>query len=260
MTSSVPELLSGSLSKKKLDEERTPFQKVLSTYEGSAYSKYKDVQNKVYGEIFSGYFPKNESVTLTEKSRPMFDRNLAAMFVDRPEYAEIKAAFDDPKSQLVVTTTPSITGFGSDNQISLRVAGKDGKVTEPLMMSLEQYQILLGKNPEQINPVFAFARAVVNDSPDGSSNKKGLGSIQTAYFGSNAFKNLTPDYRGRVQGGDFVRDADGRDIYYPKLYYVPANSSEPVILDIGLPMSLGEALSFPTMLDDNKLKSIISNR
>lgn len=240
--------------------EKTPFQTVLSEYQGSAFEKYKSVQNDVYKNTFSAYFPKNESITFTEKSRQTFDRNLAALFVDRPEYAQIKTVFDDPKSQAVVTTVPSITGFGSDNQISLRITGKDGRTTDPLVMSLEQYQILLGKSPEEVNPVFAFARAVVNDSPDNSSNKKGLGSIPTAYFGSNAFKNLTPDFRSRIQGGDFVKDATGRDIYYPKLYYIPRNSTEPVVLDIGLPLSLGEALSFPTMLDDNKLKSIISNR
>lgn len=240
--------------------EKSPFQNVLSAYQGSAYNKYKDVQGDVYKNIFSAYFPKNEAVTLTEKSRPIFDRNLAAMFIDRPEYAQIKAVYDDPKSQIVVTTNPSITGFGSDNQISLRVTGKDGRTTDPLMMSLEQYQILLNKNPDDVNPVFAFARAVVNDSPDGSSNKKGLGSIPTAYFGSNSFKNLTPDFRSRIQGGDFVKDASGADIYYPKIYYIPANSNEPVVLDIGVPLSLGEALSFPNILDDNKLKKIISNR
>jgi len=240
--------------------KKTPFQTVLSTYQGSAFNRYRDLQDKVYRETFSAYFPKNETIALTDKSRPGFDARLAALFIDRPEYADIKSTFDDPKSQIVVTTVPSITGFGSDNQVSLRVVGKDGKTTEPIMMSLEQYQILTNKNPEEINPVFAFARAIVNDSPDGSSNKKGLGSVPTAYFGSNAFKNLTPDFRSRIQGGDFVRDADGRDIYYPKLYYIPRNSNEPITLDIGLPMSLGEALSFPTMLDDNKLKNIISNR
>jgi len=240
--------------------EKSPFQNVLSAYQGSAYSKYKDAQNDVYKTIFSAYFPKNETVTLTEKSRPIFDSNLAAMFIDRPEYAQIKAVFDDPKSQIVVTTVPSITGFGSDNQISLRVTGKDGRTTDPLMMSLEQYQILLNKNPDDVNPVFAFARGIVNDSPDKSSNKKGLGSIPTAYFGSTAFKNLTPDFRSRIQGGDFVKDASGADIYYPKIYYVPTNSNEPIVLDIGVPLSLGEALSFPNILDDNKLKKIISNR
>lgn len=240
--------------------EKTPFQNVLSAYQGSAYSKYKDVQAKVYEETFSSYFPKNESVTLTEKSRPTFDSKLAAMFIDRPEYAAIKTTLDDPKSQLIVTTAPSITGFGGDTQISLRVAGKDGKVTEPLTMSLEQYQVLFNKNPEDVNPVFAFARAIVNDSPDGSSNKRGLGSIPTAYFGSNAFKNLTPDYRSRIHGGDFVRDRTGRDVYYPKLYYSPSGSNDTLTLDIGLPLSIGEALTFPTMLDDNKLKNVISNR
>jgi len=240
--------------------EKTSFQNVLSAYQGSAYNKYKDVQGEVYKETFSSYFPKNESITLTEKSRPTFDSKLAAMFIDRPEYAAIKTTLDDPKSQLIVSTVPSITGLGGDNQISLRVAGKDGKVTEPIMMSLEQYQILLGKNPEEVNPVFAFARAITNDSPDGSSNKRGLGSVPTAYFGSNTFKNLTADYRDRVHGGDFVKDRTGRDVYYPKLYYTPLGSNDTLTLDVGLPLSLGEALSFPTMLDDNKLKSIISNR
>jgi len=260
MYSSVPELISDLASGKKLDDQRTQFQKVLNAYQGSGYKNYKQTEDKVYKEIFSSYFPNNESITLTEKSRPVFDANLAALFIDRPEYAEIKTAFDDPKSQLVVTTVPSITGFGSDSEISLRVVGKDGKITEPLMMNVGQYQTLLNKNPEEVNPVFAFARATVNASPDGSSNKEGLGSVETAYFGSNSFKNLTSDYKNRIQGGDFVKDANGRDIYYPKLYYTPTNSNQPVIVDIGVPMSLGEALTFPMMLNDNKLKSIISNR
>jgi len=260
MTSSVPELIYNVASRKSLDDERTQFQKTLNAYTGESYKNYKQTEDKVYKEIFSSYFPNNESITLTEKSRPVFDANLAALFIDRPEYAEIKTAFDDPKSQLVVTTVPSITGLGSDSEISLRVVGKDGKVTEPLMMNVDQYQTLLNKNPEEVNPVFAFARATVNASPDGSSNKEGLGSVETAYFGSNSFKNLTPDYKNRIQGGDFIKDANGRDIYYPKLYYTPTNSNQPVIVDIGVPMSLGEALTFPMMLNDNKLKSIISNR
>ena len=240
--------------------EKTPFQNVLSAYQGSAYNKYKDVQSQVYKEIFSAYFPKNESVMLTEKSRPLFESKFAAMFIDRPEYTEIKSLLDDPKSQIVVSTVPSVTGFSGNNQISLKVAGKDGAVTEPITMSLEQYQVLFDKNPEEVNPVFAFARAITNSSPDGSSNKRGIGSVPTAYFGSNAFKNLTLDYRSRVHGGDFVKDASGSDIYYPKLYYTPQNSRDTLTIDVGLPLSLGEALSFPTMLDDNKLKSIISNR
>ena len=260
MTSSIPELISDFASGKKLDDERTQFQKTLNAYTGESYKNYKQVEEKVYRDIFSAYHPINESVTLTEKSRPIFDANLAALFADKAEYPEIKKAFDAPNSQLVVTTVPSPTGLSFDNQISLRVIGKDGAMTEPLMMGVNEYQTLLNKNPKEVSPIIAFAKATVNASPDGSSNKAGLGSVETAYFGNNAFRNLTSDYRDRIQGGDFVKDATGAEVYYPKIYYTPRNSNQPVILDVGVGVSLQDALTFPTALNDNILKSIISNR
>lgn len=239
--------------------EQTQFQKVLSAYSGESYAKYEKVQEKVYGEIFSGYFPKNEAITLTEKSRPGFDATLAALFIDRPEYAEVKSMLDDPKSQIVVSTAPSLSGFGG-SEITLRVVGKDGVTTSPLVMNEQQYQAIMKKPVDQVNPNIALARAVVNASPDNSSNIAGLGNLPTARFGSNAFINVTPQTRGSILGGDFVRDATGADVYYPKLYYKPSGTNDTIPVDIGAPMTLGEVLSFPLMLDDNKLKKIISNK
>jgi len=239
--------------------EKTEFQKVLGAYTGESYAKYQQVQEKVYGEIFSGYFPKNEAVVLTEKSRPGFDATLAALFIDRPEYAEVKSMLDDPKSQIVVSTAPSLSGFGG-SEITLRVVGKDGVATSPLVMNEQQYQAIMKKPVDQVNPNIALARAVVNASPDNSSNIAGLGSLPTARFGSNAFINVTPQTRGSILGGDFVRDATGADVYYPKLYYKPSGTNDTIPVDIGAPMTLGEVLSFPLMLDDNKLKKIISNK
>jgi len=236
------------------------FKKVLNSYTGSSYDNYKSVADRVYGEVFSGYYPMNEGVTLNEKSRPIFQRNLAAMFINRPEFTSIKETIDDPNSQIVINTVPSFTGLGGVNQISMKVVGKGGKTTEPILMSLEQYQILLNKNPEVVNPTFALTRAIVNSSPDGSTNSEGVGKVETAFFGSTQFKNLTPEFRSRVQGADFVKDKSGADVYFPKIYYTPPNAAQPVILDIGAPMTLGDALSFPLMLDDNKLRNILLDR
>lgn len=240
--------------------EQSPFQKVFGAYTSAAYGNYKKAEDEVYKEMFSAYFPKNESVTLTEKSRPLFQRNMAALFIDRPEYTSIKDKLDDPNSQIVVTTVPSISGFGTDNQLNLRVVGKDGAMTEAIPMNLEQYQILFQKNPEQVNPMFALTRSIVEASPDRSSNGKGIGSIETAYFGNNAFTNITPTYKSRIRGADFVQDKTKADIYYPKIYYVPENSNTPIPIDVGIPLTLQQALSFPTTLDDNKIKNIISNQ
>jgi hypothetical protein len=183
---------------------------------------------------------------------------MSAMFIDRPEFTDIKEKLDDPKSQVVVTTAPSISGLGGEGQLTMRVIGDKGATTEPLQMSLEQYQILFKKNPDQVDPNVVLARAIVNGSPDASSNSRGVGSIPTSYFGRNSFKYMTPQYN--ILGGDFVRDASGADVYYPKVYYIPRGSSDPVPVDIGLPMSLTDVMSFPLMMDDNKFKQIINKK
>lgn len=236
----------------------TPFQEVLSKYSGSQYEAFKTSQEKVYRETFSALYPKNETFALTDKNRPTVLANMSAMFIDRPEFADIKKKLDFSKSQLVVTTTPSITGLGGNTQLSLKVVGENGETTEAIPMSLEQYQILFNKNPAQSNPSVILTEAIINGSPDKSSNSNGIGSIPTSFFGKEDFKYVSPDYR--ILGGDFIRDSDGRDAYYPKLYYVPKGANEPVSLDIGVAMSLPQALSFPTMVTDAKLKQIINKK
>ena len=238
----------------------TEFQKILDSYTSSAYRQHKDVEDKVYSEVFSGYYPSNKAVVLTSKSRPVFEANLAAMFIDRPEMAEIQQAINSPNSQIVVTTVPSATGVGGSYELSMRVVGKDGKTTAPIMMSDSQYRTLFKDDPGAVDPLVATTRAIVNGSPDRSSNSKGIGETTTAYFGNNAFIYLSPEYRSRVLGGDFVKATDGRDVYYPKVYYLAPNSTEPIPVDIGMGMSLEEAMSFPLMMNDGIIRNIVLNK
>jgi len=238
--------------------ELTPFQQVLKSYTGSAYENFKGAQEKVYRETFSAFYPKNETFALTEKSRPIIQAKLSAMFIDRPDFADIKTKLDDPKSQVVVTVTPSLTGLGGESDLSLKVIGKEGAVTAAVPLSLEQYQDLFNKNPERPDPNLSLMNAIINGSPDKSSNRNGLGSVPTSFFSRNAFRYMTPEYN--ILGGDFVRSSDGQDVYFPKIYYVPRGTNDTIPVDIGVPMSLQDALSFPNMMDDNKFKQIISKK
>jgi hypothetical protein len=236
----------------------TPFQEVINKYSGSAYEAFKTSQEKVYRETFSALYPKNETFALTDKLRPIVQANMSAMFIDRPEFAEMKKKLDYSNSQIVVTTAPSITGLGATTQLSMKVVGKDGEATEAIPISLDQYQSLFNKQPSQPNPSVILTEAIVNGSPDKSSNSNGIGSIPTSFFGRDDFKYISPEYN--ILGGDFIKDSDGRDIYYPKLYYVPKGANDPVPLDIGVGMSLPQALAFPTMMTDAKLKQIINKK
>ena len=239
-------------------EGKSPFQKVYGSLASQDYKQYQKVQEEVYKERFSAYFPKNESVVLNEKSRPFFEANLAAMLSGRPEYVDLKTKMDDPKSQIVITTTPSITGFGG-NEYSIKVIGKDGVMTEPIAINGEQYTTLLNKAPDEMSPIMPFVRARIEGSPDKSSNIAGIGNLTTSFFGSNSFTNLTPDMRQRVLGADFVRDNSGRDQYFPKIYY-RSSANDIDTLDVKAAMTLEQALGFPQIVTNNTLKSLISSQ
>jgi hypothetical protein len=232
-------------------------QTVYNEYVGGGYESYKQAQEKVYRQTFSAFYPKNETFVLTEKSRPTMQAGLTTWFIDRPDYADIKTKFDDPKSQVVVTTTPSITGFGGTT-LSMRIVGDKGETTAPIEISLQQYQSMFNKNPDPVNPAMSLVRGIVEGSPDNSSNSNGLGSVPTSFFKRGSFPYLTPQYN--ILGGDFVQSSDGSDLFFPKLYYVPKGINDTVTLDVGKGMSLVDVLGFPTMVDDNKVGQIIRNQ
>lgn len=251
-------LLGGSLANRLVPpKEGNPFQKLANAYTGENYEKFKQTQEQVYRETFSALYPKNETFVLTEKSRPTMQAGLTTWFIDRPDYADIKTKFDDPKSQVVVTTTPSMTGFGGTT-LSMRIVGDKGETTAPIEISLQQYQAMFNKNPDAVNPAMSLVRGIVQGSPDNSSNSNGLGSVPTSFFKRGSFPYLTPQYN--ILGGDFVQSSDGSDLFFPKLYYVPKGINDTVTLDVGKGMSLVDVLDFPTMVDDNKVGQIIRNQ
>jgi hypothetical protein len=236
---------------------QSSFQKVYDIYVGNDYEKFKQSQEKVYRETFSALYPQNETFVLTPKSRPTMQAGITTWFVDRPDYADIKTKFDDPNSQVVVTTTPSITGFGG-TKLSMRIVGDKGETTAPIEISLQQYQSMFNKNPDAVNPAMTLMRGIIQGSPDNSSNSNGLGSVPTSFFKRGSFPYLTPQYN--ILGGDFIQSSDGSDLFFPKLYYVPKGINDTVTLDVGKGMSLVDVLGFPTMVDDNKVGQIIRNQ
>ena len=234
--------------------ELSSFQKVMRTYTGNQYESYKETQDQVYKESFLPFYPKNETFAISEKSRPTFRANMSAMFIDHPNFPEMMKQFDSGKSNIVVTSSPSLTGFGGQTGLSMRVAGEDGVTSESIEISPEQYRILLQKNPDMVDQTVSLTESIVNGSPDKSSNVNGLGSVPTAYFGRTDFPYVTSN----IAGGDFIRDGKDPNVYYPKVYYVPTGG-DTTIIDIGTPMSLRDVMGFPQMLTDGKFKQILRN-
>lgn len=239
-------------------EGLSSFQKMLNQYTSDEYRSFKREQEDVYKNRFKSYLPINESVIMDKDSRDIFKAKLSALFGQRPEFPKILENLNKDGSQTFLTTTPPIAGIalGGSPEISLTVIpGKGEESIPPIIMSPEQYAYLTGKIPAEVDPRIAVASALVNGSPDKSSNKYGVGTVETAFFSSSSFKNLK-DFK--INGGDFIQDATGAPVFYPKVYYTPKGASSPITVDFGVGLSLVDVMRFPDVLTDAKFRQAIN--
>lgn len=219
---------------------------------------YNREKERIYSEKFTGFFPNNQAVTLTDKSRPIFKANLTAAIGDRPEFAKAISLLNEDGSQVFFSVTPSLAGINvsGSSKITLSVFGKKGE-KQDVEITPVQYAYLLGKNPDEVDPEITLALTRVNFSPDGSSNKKGISvqNIPLSFFKAEDFRNIK-DYD--VKGGDYIVDAANPDVFYPKIYLTPNGQSSPVIINVRSPMSIREVLDFPRTLTESHLRQLIN--
>ncbi len=240
-------------------KEPSNLQKVFLQYSSEEFKNFQKKQEEVYKEKFKSYLPLNEAVLLTSKTRDDVKAKLTASFGQREELQSIISKMNEEGSQLLFTSTPPIAGIalGGATQVTMTVIGKNGEPSDPMVISSEQYSYLTGKSPFEADPRAALVSALVNSSPDGSSNKFGVGSVPTSYFSHRDFVNLK-DFK--ILGGDFKRDATGAEVYYPSVYYVPKGDAAPVTIDFGVGLSLVDVMKFPNFLTDAKFRQKLNSQ
>jgi len=221
---------------------------------------YKREKERIYSEKFTGFFPNNQAVTLTNSNRPIFKANLTSVIGDRPEFTKAIELLNEDGSQMFFSVTPSLAGINMNgsSKIKLSVFGKKGE-KQDVEITPVQYAYLLGKNPDEVDPEITLALTRVNFSPDGSSNKKGISvqNIPLSFFKAEHFRNIK-DYN--VKGGDYIADAANPDVFYPKIYLTPNGQSSPVIINVRSPMSIREVLDFPRTLTESQLRQLINSQ
>lgn len=234
-------------------------QQIFLKYSSEEYKNFQKKQEEVYREKFKSFLPINESTLLTSKTRDEVKAKLTASFAQRDELESILNTLNQEGSQLFFTSTPPIAGIalGGATQVTMTVVGKDGKPSDPMVISGEQYSYLTGKSPFEVDPKTTLVNAIISSSPDGSSNKFGIGSVPTSYFSSSSFSNMK-DFK--ILGGDFKRDAMGADVYYPSVYYVPKGETAPVTIDFGAGLSLVDILKFPNFLTDARFRQKLNSQ
>jgi predicted transcriptional regulator len=244
-----------------IDRYRNPtaVQNIFMQYASDEYKNFKKTQEDVYREKFKAYMPINEAVLLTSKTRDDVKAKLTASFGQREELESIVSKMNEDGSQLLFTSTPPIAGIalGGATQVTMTVVGKDGKPSDPMVITSDQYSYLTGKTPFETDPRAALVSSLINSSPDGSSNKAGIGSTSTAYFSSSSFSNLKDH---KIVGGDFKRDAMGSEVYYPSVYYIPRGETAPVTIDFGVGLSLVDVMKFPNYLTDARFRQKLNSQ
>lgn len=229
-------------------------QKARELYYSSGYSDFRQKQKKTYQSTFSAFFPNNQALSMEGKAKQITISKISTALQGRPELEQVIPKLAEESSTVTIKTVPAITGFG-ENQYEVVVTGKDGtSITAPINQGI--YTYLTGQQPSFVNQSLNLMNIKVNTSPDKSSNKAGIGSVETSQFGKSAFKNIK-NYN--IIGGDFKRDKINPDIYFPYIYYKD-NSGRVSIVHVEQPMSLGEVISFPEKINDNNFTTILKTQ
>lgn len=220
----------------------------------SSYENYEKVLEDEYKNTFSGFYPSNVGFILGEKTRPGVTASLNAILQDNPEYTEdVRKMLLDNNSEVVITADPSVMGF-EGSKYSVTIAGKDGKKSDPIMISGLQYELLTNTPPPQVDTDLELIKSAMRGTRDNSTNKNGLGSWETAFFSPRNFPNVK---QHNVVGADISQELNRPNSYYLTLYVTPPGYRSPISVPIQGSYSLSEALSIPSIMTDRSIKEIL---
>jgi len=190
---------------------------------------------------------------MNDKNRDAVLGKLNATLYQNPLYTEeVRKSLLENNSQVMLTSVPSATGFGGTTYAAV-VTSKDGKQSEPIPITSEQYTFLSGSNAPDINVQTVTARARINGSPDGSTNMKGVGNWQTSYLDGRMFTGIR-NYN--VGGMDLVRSLNNPNSFYPMLYIAPSGSTNYQTIPMQMSVSLSEGMGLPPTITDAQLKAM----
>jgi hypothetical protein len=220
----------------------------------SAYENYSNALSLEYEKSFSGFYPSNVGLVMNEKTRPGYTATVNNILKDNPEYTEeARKMLLDNNSEVVVTADPSIMGVdGSSYYVT--ITGKEGKSSEPIMINPMQYQLITGTRPPQIDLDLELVKSRINSSVDGSTNKNGVGSWESAFLSPFDFPNVKET---NIVGADLTKELNNPNSYYMTLYVTPSGYRSPISVPIQGSYSLTEALALPSIMNDRTINAIL---